>query len=727
VNATFDDNSIFSLAFDFVNSTSRSVFLTGKAGTGKTTFLKYVQQHSEKSLAIVAPTGVAAINAGGMTMHSLFQLPFGIFVPGVVAFQENYSVQITDRRSLFKNFRISKVKRELLQELELLIIDEVSMVRADMLDATDQILRYIRRSQLPFGGVQVLFIGDLYQLPPVAKQEEWRILGKHYVSPFFFHAQVIQQQAPVCIELQKIYRQNEQKFIDLLNNIRNNELTEYDFDLLRERHQPVFKNRQGYVTLTTHNSQADIINNEELRKLPDQVFQYQAIISGDFSETAYPADKVISLKVGTSIMFIKNDTDEVKRYYNGKLATVTKLSPDEITVSFSESEEPFVLRREVWNNIQYRYNNEKDLVEEDVLGTFSQYPIRLAWAITIHKSQGLTFQKAIVDAGRSFAPGQVYVALSRCTSLEGLILTSPITQNQIQTDPVVVAYSEQLQREHALQTMLNQEREVYEQHQLLSMFDFTRLNEAIREWVTGIADKKIPDKNEAIALGKQLMHQAGELLTVARKTQSHVTAWLTRAKQDNDYTHLIKRVGDAISYFDSFLHDQLFVPLKEHVQSLKGKSKVKKYAQDVQGVALVIKAKAKRMRAMTFRGQPFLQGESERYVEIIMPKTSNRQSKGDSMLESLTMFTTGMTVEEIAKARGLSKSTIEGHLAECVDAGKLPVEKLIDPKKVDVILKAFKESPETTLAPLKEKLGDAYSYAELRAVRGHFKKMNEES
>ncbi|HET9052915.1 MAG TPA: AAA family ATPase, partial [Cyclobacteriaceae bacterium] len=403
-----ESNVTFSLAADFINHTSKSVFLTGKAGTGKTTFLKYICENTYKNFVVAAPTGVAAINAGGVTLHSLFQLPFGIYLPLHHVPEVHSHVQVTTRATLFKNLQLSKSKRDLLQELELLIIDEVSMVRCDMLDAMDVILKTVRKNQRPFGGVQVLFIGDLYQLSPVAKGEEWRMLRGYYQSPYFFDSKVVLDSPPLCIELKKIYRQNEQVFIDLLNNVRNNVATVQDLALLNAR-LTTEENTEGYVTLTTHNDKANAINARELAKLPDEEHAFPATIQNEFSEKSYPTDPVLTLKKGARIMFIKNDTSEEKKYYNGKMATVTGIEGDTVTVEFDQGG-VLELTRETWRNIRYRYNNDTDEIDEEELGSFIQFPIRLAWAITIHKSQGLTFQHAIIDAGSSFATGQVYVA-----------------------------------------------------------------------------------------------------------------------------------------------------------------------------------------------------------------------------------------------------------------------------------------------------------------------------
>ena len=436
MSQAFDtQNDIFAKAVAFVNQTQQPIFLTGKAGTGKTTFLKFIRENSYKKMAITAPTGVAAMNAGGTTLHALFWLPFGVFI-------EDYPLQwgesdqfIYNKHRLFSTIKLTKNRRAILQELELLVIDEVSMVRADTLDAIDVILKSVRRDMRPFGGVQVLFIGDLYQLPPVVQDREWQVLRDYYSSVFFFDAKVFKQQPPVLIELQKIYRQQDSAFINILNKIRNNETTNSDLDELNTHYKPDFIAPEGeqYITLTSHNRLADQINQEKLESLETKLHQIKSIIKDEFQNGLFPAEETLSLRVGAQVMFIKNDVGDERRYFNGKIGTVKDIQVEKhkIIVSFPNGEEDVEVKRETWENIRYSYNKGDDKIEEEVLGTFSQFPLRLAWAITIHKSQGLTFEKAIIDAGTSFAAGQVYVALSRLTGLEGLVLRSRVPSVRI--------------------------------------------------------------------------------------------------------------------------------------------------------------------------------------------------------------------------------------------------------------------------------------------------------
>src|SRR6478735_7907612 len=475
-------NLQFQLAADFINQTCQPVFLTGKAGTGKTTFLKYIKENTLKNTVIVAPTGVAAINAGGTTIHSFFKLPFGPFLTT----QSNRGFGIdhhnhdngTDKNSLLGRLRIQKDKRELFQQLDLLIIDEISMVRSDTLDAIDTVLRHFRRNQSqPFGGAQVLFIGDLFQLPPVVPSEEWNLLQDYYRSPFFFDSQVLQQNPPMYIELEKIYRQNEQSFIEVLNKVRNNCLDEDALELLHTRYDPGFEAPFGekYILLTTHNAKADMVNTAELGKLKERTHSFEAAITGDFNEKSYPAEKSLQLKVGAQVMFIKNDVEKVRRYFNGKIGIITKIEDGEIFVQCNDADESIAVEQEVWKNIRYSLNKDKQKLEEEEIGSFTQYPLRLAWAITIHKSQGLTFEKAIIDAGAAFAAGQVYVALSRCTSLQGLVLHSRINASSVFTDQRVSAYATNTASGEQPEPLLNNARHGYQAGLIRSLFDLTSL------------------------------------------------------------------------------------------------------------------------------------------------------------------------------------------------------------------------------------------------------------
>ncbi len=471
---TDPENKIFQLAVALINQSGRNIFLTGKAGTGKTTFLKHIRQNCPKQMAILAPTGVAAINAGGVTIHSFLQLPFAACLPVVAPTEQSEAV---DRHTLLSRLRFSADKRKMLQQLELLIIDEISMVRADILDAIDAVLRHARHKQHErFGGVQMLFIGDMFQLPPVTRDQDWNILSKYYDSPFFFDSHVILEEAPLYIEFDKVYRQTDPIFIDVLNQVRNNQLNENGMAVLESRFDPDFHSNEQdeYILLTTHNEIARNINHKELVRLKGNISSYAAIVEGDFPESAYPADKDLELKIGAQIMFIRNDLAEKgKRFFNGRIGIVKKLEKDKITVYCKDEEKDIEVTTEEWNNIRYTLNKNSQTMEENLLGSFKQFPIRLAWAITIHKSQGLTFDKAIIDAGEAFAPGQVYVALSRCTNLQGMILRSRLKKNSFFSDPRIIQFSRTIASPDALQEELRISRRQYQLKLLTGYFDLT--------------------------------------------------------------------------------------------------------------------------------------------------------------------------------------------------------------------------------------------------------------
>ena len=465
-------NVLFSMAADFINYSSHPVFLTGKAGTGKTTFLKYIKENTSKQTAVVAPTGVAAINAGGVTIHSFFQLPFTPYIPSSQGFAS--TGEMMDKHHLLGRIKLNRDRREVLQKLELLIIDEISMVRCDVIDAIDILLRSFRnRHNEPFGGVQLLYIGDMFQLPPVVNEAEWSILSKYYKSPFFFDSRVTIEQPPVHIELDKIYRQNEKDFIDILNKVRNNEMNEDSFRKLNNRYDADFAAPKDdrYIILTTHNAKADAINVSELAKLKGETHTYKAEINGDFTEKTYPADALLQLKTGAQVMFIKNDGD--KRFYNGKIGEVVRLEEGSVFVKCTDIDADIEVKPEKWNNIRYTLQN--DAVNEDIVGSYKQIPLRHAWAITIHKSQGLTFEKAVIDAGASFASGQVYVALSRCTTLQGIVLKSRLAPGNMQTDERIILFAQQKYNIDSLTQQLQKSKYAYQKNTILKLFDFSNL------------------------------------------------------------------------------------------------------------------------------------------------------------------------------------------------------------------------------------------------------------
>ncbi len=499
---TIERNEMFDLSYRFVTETSENIFLTGKAGTGKTTFLKYLKENATKNIVVAAPTGVAAINAGGVTLHSLFQLPFHPFLP-----TRNH------KEELLGKIRYNKQRQQLLRKMELLVIDEISMVRCDVMDAIDTILKSIRRNyDTPFGGVQLLCIGDLHQLPPVAQNHEWSILQEYYSSPFFFDSMTIKEQMPLLIELNKIYRQKEDSFVRLLNKVRNNQMDADDFEDLHMRYDPLFSPMPGekYITLTSHNKQAAEINQNKIENLFTNPFTYKAEIEEDFPEHIFPAEAELLLKEGAQVMFLKNDV-VAKRYFNGKIGVVKLLEKNKIVVDCDGVD--IEVAKETWENTRYTLNRSDGKLEQETMGSFTQFPLRLAWAITIHKSQGLTFEKVMIDAGASFSSGQVYVALSRCTSLEGIVLLSKLSSATLFSNDNVIKGQQSLTHKGSLAERFTGARQVFTQQLISDLFSFNdieigialllhhitqqqdKLNAESLPWIENIKQHFITDKS----------------------------------------------------------------------------------------------------------------------------------------------------------------------------------------------------------------------------------------
>ncbi len=547
-------NEMFQLAIQLVNQSNRNIFLTGKAGTGKTTFLKYIRQNCPKQMAIVAPTGVAAINAGGVTIHSFFQLPLSPFIPETKGTGfSNQAQEISNKHSLISRLRFNSEKKKVIQQLELLIIDEISMVRCDTLDAIDTVLRHVRQQPAErFGGVQVLFIGDMLQLPPVIKEQEWNLLSEYYSSQYFFDSKVLQEEPPVYIEFNKIYRQSDEHFIGLLNQVRNNELDEEGMKILESRFQPAFRRRKqdGYIILTTHNYKASEINTRELGDIESKLFTYEAEIQEDFSDRAFPAEEILHLKVGAQVMFIRNDSSEKgKRYFNGKIGIVSQLEEAKIFVQCDGEEDNIEVSKEKWENIRYTLNKTTRQLDSDVLGSFTQYPLRLAWAITIHKSQGLTFEKAIIDAGEAFAPGQVYVALSRCTNLEGMVLQSRVKSSRLFSDTRIVEFSQRSASSGQLEQELAIAKKNYELTVLINSFNFTVAVNSGKELLDYLLEHASSFNPESFSWTEELLGKTDKLQETAKKFHTQLQSLFLQAEVPETNQLLQERIKAAAGYF----------------------------------------------------------------------------------------------------------------------------------------------------------------------------------
>lgn len=532
------DSSIYTLAEEFAQHTHRSVFITGKAGSGKTTFLKQLRQNTSKQIAIVAPTGVAAINAGGVTIHSFFQLPFTPFVPSPEG-----------RQNLIGKMKMSGPKRKVLQELELLVIDEISMVRADVMDEIDTVLRHYRfRHNEPFGGVQLICIGDLYQLAPVALNEEWQVLSPYYKTPYFFDSQVIQTYPLLCLEFDKIFRQKDKSFIDLLNVIRDNKLTNSDLKLLEKRHCPDFNlaKHPDYILLTTHNAKADNINAEEMDRLKTCEHTFTATVDGEFPEKNFPNNPILQLKIGAKVMFIANDSESPRRYFNGKIGTVARIDGEEnVYVHCDGDDEDIKVKQEIWTNIRYSVNPTTKQIEENELGSYTQLPLRLAWAITIHKSQGLTFDKVAIDIEDAFTSGQVYVALSRCRSLEGILLLSPINRNSLSVNPDVIEYSAVKPNLEELKTNLDKDKSIYNLKILQEVFNFNFCLGQVNELRMLIGNDTDLFNKESHTFVDEVHQLTNNITVVGSKFRRQ----LAELFQQDDQKKIAERMEAASKYF----------------------------------------------------------------------------------------------------------------------------------------------------------------------------------
>ncbi len=535
-----ENNPELQLAWQFIENTGTHLFLTGKAGTGKTTFLRRLKEQSPKRMVILAPTGIAAINAGGVTIHSFFQLSFAPFVPE------------TTFNSSQTHYRFSKEKRNIIRSMDLLVIDEISMVRADLLDAIDSALRRYRDREKPFGGVQLLMIGDLQQLAPVVKENEWEMLKNYYETPYFFASRALRETVYMTIELKTVYRQSDTFFLSLLNKIRENQADNEVLNELNRRYQPGFRPRkeEGYIRLTTHNYQAQKVNDNELASLPGQTYSFRAEIDGTFPEYLYPADEVLTIKAGAQIMFLKNDPSSEKRYYNGMIGEVAAVNDAGMIVRGKDNGNEFQLLPEEWGNYKYVLNEETKEITEEIEGTFRQYPIRLAWAITIHKSQGLTFERAIIDARNSFAHGQTYVALSRCKTLEGMVLESPLRREAIISDSTVDNFTKEVERNKPGNRQLHDMQKAYFFDLLSDLFNFYSLDQAYKRLLRLIDEDLYKLYPKQLAEYKELApHIKEKIVEVSQRFRNQYTRLINGSDDYAADQGLQERVRSGAGYF----------------------------------------------------------------------------------------------------------------------------------------------------------------------------------
>ena len=738
----------------FINQTNRSIFLTGKAGTGKTTLLKEIIKSTHKNCVVVAPTGIAALNAGGVTIHSMFQLPFGGFIPDNSAPQFSDTSKFETKATLRRHFRMSGLKKSVIQNMELLIIDEVSMLRSDLMDAIDFMLQSVRKKNQVFGGVQVLFIGDLLQLPPVIREDEWRTLRNYYKGKFFFHSHAIQQNPPLYIELSKIFRQTDEQFISILNNLRNNQIAQSDIQILNQFVQPNFdlKANKGYITLTTHNAKADAINAQSLSDLEGKSKVYKALIVDDFPDKIYPLEEKLELKIGAQVMFIKNDLSFEKNYFNGKMGVIKSLSEGEILVHFPEENKTIEVERYEWENIRYYVDENTKEISEEVLGTFTHYPIKLAWAITVHKSQGLTFDKAALDVSQVFLPGQAYVALSRLRSLNGLVLLSPLQMNGISNDQDVMDYAENKANEAYLENTLKLETKSFIHNYLNSSFNWTDLAQEWRNHQFSYnVDSEMSAKSKHALWAKNQTEAIENLLDPSRKFIAQLNTLFK--EEEVDLKFVFERIQAAYSYFlqplDSLVYEILWK--LEEVIRLK---KVKAFHDELLVLeTLQIKAvlrlmKAKLLIETVMKGETIskekLSSDEIKFYKIrkletireefknvnitliedevdldryTKKKKSDKELKKSTVQETYELWQQKNSIKEIAAIRKLTSQTIGSHIAKLIEAETIAITDVLPEDKIQELAKAFKGYKEETLNGLQEKHGDKFTWDELKMFK----------
>ena len=738
----------------FINQTNRSIFLTGKAGTGKTTLLKEIIKSTHKNCVVVAPTGIAALNAGGVTIHSMFQLPFGGFIPDNSTPQFLENSKFETKATLRRHFRMSGLKKSVIQNMELLIIDEVSMLRSDLMDAIDFMLQSVRRKNLPFGGVQVLFIGDLLQLPPIIRDEEWRTLRSYYKGKFFFHSHVIQQNPPLYIELSKIFRQTDEQFISVLNNLRNNQISQSDIKILNQFVQPNFdlKANKGYITLTTHNIKADSINSQSLLDLKGKSKVYTALIVDDFPEKIYPLEEKLELKVGAQVMFIKNDLSFDKNYFNGKMGVIKSLSDEEIMVHFPEENKTIEVERYEWQNIRYYVDENTKEINEQVLGTFTHYPIKLAWAITVHKSQGLTFDKAALDVSQVFLPGQAYVALSRLRSLNGLVLLSPLQMNGISSDQDVMEYAENKASEALLENSLKHETKNFIHNYLKSSFDWADLAQEWRNHQFSYNENsELSAKSKHAVWAKKQTDLIESLSEPSRKFISQLNTLFR--EEEVDFKFVYERIQAAYSYFLQPL-DNLVYEILWKIEEVIRIKKVKAFYDELvvletlQVKAVLQLMKAKLLIETVVRGETIskekLSSEAIKYYKIrkletireefknlnvtliedevdleryTKKKKTDKEPKKSTVQETYELWLEKNSIKEIAAIRKLTTQTIGGHIAKLIETETISITDVLPEEKIQELAKAFKGYKEETLNGLKEQYADKFTWDELKMFK----------
>lgn len=722
-----ENNEELNMAWKLVEKTGANVFLTGKAGTGKTTFLRELRRNSPKRMVVLAPTGIAAINAGGATIHSFFQLPLSPYIPGA-------SFSGKEQR----RYQFGKVKRNIIRTLDLLVIDEISMVRADLLDAIDSVMRRYRQHSKPFGGVQLLLIGDLQQLAPVVKEDEWEMMKQYYDTPYFFSSKALSLAPCLTIELQKVYRQQDAAFLSLLNNIRDNRVDNATLAELNSRYIPGFKppKDSDYIRLTTHNHQAQTINDRELAALPGRAITYKATIEGSFPEHSYPADEELTLKEGAQVMFIKNSPD--RTYYNGMIGSVVYADDECVRVRGKDTGEVIELAPAEWENTRYTLDDTTKEITETVEGVFRQYPLRLAWAITIHKSQGLTFEHAIIDASRSFAHGQAYVALSRCKSLEGMVLSAPLSHSAVISDATVDSFISNTEANRPTPDTLNALQREYVAQILDELFGFAPLAQAIEMMIRTLSENFFNKYHTLLTEYTKAKNDIETMKAVTEKFGSQYRSILT-ANQSADNPKLQERVRKAAAYFSEQLKPVETLYAKTRIET-NNKTVKKQFDERRMQLDEELSLKSGLLEYESRESTKFSTADYLRHKAAILlgndtaPATTSTRRQKESATQknapqpkapktpthqiSHDMFTSGMTISQIAAERQLTESTIFGHLAMYVIEDRLPIDQLMPQEHIDMIRNHARMHPDQTrTSDIKAALGDDVSYNEIRLVK----------
>lgn len=698
----YNINRELNKAWELVEETSTNVFLTGRAGTGKTTFLRNLRASSAKRMVVLAPTGVAAINANGSTIHSFFQLPFAPFVPG--------KGFVGDGK---KFFSINRQKKRLISSLSLLVIDEISMVRPDTLDAIDHTLRRLRNSSRPFGGVQLLLIGDLRQLPPVVRQDEWELIKDYYPTPYFFESHALKSAGYRTVELSVVYRQSDRYFLDILNKIRDGKATSETLSALNRRYLPNFQpdDNEGYIRLVTHNYQASSINRSKLDALSGHLYEYEADIKGEFPESSYPAEKTLELREGAQVMFIKNDTGANRRYYNGLIGTVTDLSEEKIIVTPHDGNPPIEVGKAEWENTRYAIDSSTDNVTQETIGTFSQFPLQLAWAITIHKSQGLTFDKAIIDSSRSFAPGQTYVALSRCRSLEGLVLGSPVPPQAIIVDKEVNHFIENCENNRLDEDRIEILKQEYVYRLLCELFDFTTIRNAFNEFSRYVREFIVPQYPQTDSeIREWEMIIDNKLVDIGRKFTASYSCEAVARQLSEENSPLASRIKNGCNYFIETLEElpQFLSSLPKDIDNSDYASRLNntydalKYLIDIKLSMLRyiafsdfnIRTYHDAMAHATISTEQHESSNKKQFSKSVKSPTTKKKPKGYSTFETLRLWEEGKDIPQIAKERDLAVGTIVKHVIDLINLEKIKPEDVVDLNDMEKIRQLTEAHPE---------------------------------